>query len=275
MRNLITVMLLIFSFSVFAQVGQKINATQWAYYGQDFYNGKPTKDSIGIILNAIHSSAQGKFDAMGSSCTGPNCYQHTSVGYDGARNNLFGKIYVLSDAKGTFINDVYCQKNIYFNTVGEASGMHSTVNIEHTWPQSKFSTRFDKSIQKSDMNHLFLTDSVANSDRGNFEFGDLSGVANEIHAQNCSVSAVGRINGDRIFMPPVRHRGNVARALFYFATHYGLTISDAQEKVLRIWHKADPADTLEIARHEMIAGIQKVRNPFIDHPELVDQISNF
>ena len=275
MRNLLTVMLFILSFSVFAQVGQKINATQWAYYGQDFYNGKPTKDSISVILNSAHSTSNGKFDTIGSDCTGPNCYRHTSVGYDGARNNLFGKIYILSDAQGTFIKDVYCGKNIYFKSAEESSGMHTTVNIEHTWPQSKFSTRYEKGTQKSDMHHLFLTDSVANSDRGNHEFGDLSGVANEIHAQNCNISALGRAHGDLVFMPPVPHRGNVARALFYFATHYQLTISPEQEEVLRIWHKADPVDALEISRHEMISNIQKVRNPFVDHPALVDQISNF
>ena len=264
------------SLSVFAQVDQKINANQWAYYGQEFYNGGViNKDSLNKILNSAHTAASGKFDTFSSSCNGPNCYRQVSVGYDNARIYLFGKVYVLEDAKGTYVNEVYCDKNIYFKKVEDASSMHAEVNIEHTWPQSKFSSRYDRGMQKSDMHHLFLSDSVANSDRGNFEFGDLTGAKNEIHAQDCDISAVGRGKGGRVFMPPAEHRGNVARALFYFAVRYEMSISEEQERVLRIWAKADPVDANEIKRHEIIAKIQNIRNPFIDYPELADKISNF
>ena len=38
------------------------------------------------------------------------------------------------------------------------------------------------------------------------------------------------------------------------------------------WHNADPVDSFEIRRNNTIYSFQKNRNPFIDHPELVDYI---
>ncbi len=273
MQNLVTMALFFFSLSTFAQVGQKLSDKQWAYYGQEFYQGRVDKDSINKILTSTHSSIKGQFDSIGT-CTG-TCYKHTSVGYDNARKFLFGQIYVLRDAEGTYVDDVYCGKKFHFKEVEDASDMHAQVNIEHTWPQSKFSSKYERGMQKSDMHHLFLTDSVANSNRGNFEFGDVSGAPNQSSAQNCSISRLGRIGGDMLYMPPSPHRGNTARAIFYFSIHYGLTVSEQQEKILRQWHKSDPVDAIELSRHEQIAEIEKVRNPFIDHPELVEKISNF
>ena len=275
MKNLLAFIGILFSCSLLAQVSQRLPNKQLAYYGAEFFTGKVSKAALSQIINGNHMSEQGKPDIIGSNCGKGSCYQHTSVGYDGARKNLFEKIYVLNDSQGRFIKDVYCGKLFHFRDADEAGNMHSQVNIEHTWPQSKFNTRYEKGVQKSDMHHLFLTDSVANSQRGNFEFGDLTNVPNELNVQNCSISALGRIQGGEVFMPPTAHRGNVARALFYFATHYEMTISQTQEATLRKWHIADPVDADEVARHEMIANIQKSRNPFVDYPELVNKISDF
>ena len=273
MLKLVVLTLAFLSFSVHAQVGQKLSDKQWAYYGESFYQGPVNKDSIHKILASTHTTTKGKFDSIGN-CSG-TCYGHTSVGYDGARKYLFGQIYILRDAEGSYVSDVYCGKKFHFRSPDDASNMHAEVNIEHTWPQSKFSSHFERGMQKSDMHHLFLTDSVANSDRGNHEFGDVSAVKNELRAQNCDISRLGRLGGDMLYMPPSPHRGNVARALFYFAIRYELSISEEQEKVLRMWDKADPIDASEVARHEQVADIQKVRNPFVDHAGFADKISNF
>jgi endonuclease I len=37
----------------------------------------------------------------------------------------------------------------------------------------------------------------------------------------------------------------------------------------------DPVDAEEIARHEVIAKYQKVRNPFVDFPQLVEKVADF
>lgn len=93
--------------------------------------------------------------------------------------------------------------------------------------------------------------------------------------EGCRNSMMGLISGNEVYTPPARHRGNVARALFYFSMHYNLSISSAEETSLRRWHKEDPIDQAEITRHERIAKHQKIRNPFVDHPEIVDIIRDF
>jgi deoxyribonuclease-1 len=78
-----------------------------------------------------------------------------------------------------------------------------------------------------------------------------------------------------IFMPPVGHRGNVARSLFYFSVRYDIAINKNEEQILRQWHKMDPIDANEKARHEIVAKYQKVRNPFVDYPQLVEKVADF
>lgn len=274
MRSLIVISVLLFSTLTLGQTERRLPNGQLAYYGQDFYQRKVTKDSLYKILNEKHSITSGKHDSISTNCQS-TCYRHTSVGYDGARKILFGEIYVQNDRRGTYVQDVYCGKKFYYRSLSEVSGMHTEVNIEHTWPQSKFNGNFEKNMQKSDMHHLYLTDSMANNRRGNHSFGDIGNTHDELNVQDCERSKLGDIKGHFIFTPPKEHRGNVARSLFYFATRYKLFIHPAEEIILRQWHKMDPVDEAEKARHEMIAKHQKVRNPFIDFPELVEKVADF
>jgi endonuclease I len=86
---------------------------------------------------------------------------------------------------------------------------------------------------------------------------------------------LGTAGSQEVFEPPQDHKGNVARALFYFATRYELTIGKAEEEVLRKWNQEDPVDQEELDRNEEIFKVQQNRNPFVDFPELVDRISDF
>lgn len=261
---------------LFANVSQKLKNGHLAYYGQQFYANPSSisKDSLHDILNESHISSPEKYDEFTAECLGGTCYFHQPLGYDEARKTLFGKVYTLTDSNGTYVKDVYCGKNFYFRTVDEAMRMNTEVNTEHTWPQSKFSRSFSKSIQVSDMHHLFLTDSMANARRGNHEFGEVSEQEDELNMDDCTGSRLGH-KRDLVFYPPTPHRGNVARAIFYFAIRYKMTINKDQETTLRQWHKMDPVDDNERARHEIIANHQKVRNPFVDYPELVERIADF
>jgi endonuclease I len=42
-----------------------------------------------------------------------------------------------------------------------------------------------------------------------------------------------------------------------------------------MWHESDPVDQEELERNQMVFEIQGNRNPFIDQPNLVSQISDF
>lgn len=273
-------LLLFVSTLAFGQQDQKLPNGKWAYYGEEFYLTLASKKGFertlfNKIFNEAHQSVAGKFDVISTQCKS-GCYRHTSVGYDKARKIMFGELDTLRDAQGTYVLDVYCGKKFYFTNVDEVSSMHAQVNIEHTWPQSKFNGNYPKDMQKSDMHHLYLTDSQANSTRGNSPFGFVDSSEDRMGGEGCRASRHGfMIDGNDVYTPPAPHRGNVARALFYFSMHYNLGISKAEEMILRQWHKVDPVDANEIKRHEAIAKHQKVRNPFVDHPELVERISDF
>jgi deoxyribonuclease-1 len=266
-----------FSSLLFASIHEKMGQ-QYSYYGRDFYvrSAKAiSKEVIFDILTAQHLSRPKDFDQIGPKCSGQNCYSQLSIGYSQARKVLFGELYKQQDYEGTFVEDVYCGKKFYFRSLDQVSNMGSQVNIEHTWPQSKFNSSFDKELQKSDLHHLFLTDSLANNRRANHRFGETGGRHNELNVHDCDDSKLAEMDGEMVFTPPVEHRGNVARALFYFSVRYQLPIKNSEEKILKKWHAEDPVSDEEEERHEIIARYQNVRNPFIDHPEIVDQIQDF
>jgi deoxyribonuclease-1 len=273
MRSLLLILVLL-SVNVFAQTDRKIANGKLAYYGAEFYTAPVSKASLYKILASTHSIVSNQPDTLSAACTG-QCYKHTSVGYEGARKIMFGETFIERDAEGTFVKDVYCGKKFYFNDVSQISNMHTQVNIEHTWPQSRFSGKFDKNMQKSDMHHLYPTDSAANNKRANHEFGDATSTVDELNVESCAFSKLSHFSGDMIFMPPVGHRGNVARSLFYFSVRYDIAINKNEEQILRQWHKMDPIDANEKARHEIVAKYQKVRNPFVDYPQLVEKVADF
>lgn len=275
MKKTLVFALILLSFNAFSFVLDKLPNGDLAYYPKDFYASKKaghvTIEQLFDILSSSHSTQKNDYDVVGRCLV--DCYAHKSIGYDKARIVMFGERDLLMDGNQKYVTDVYCGKKYEFKEA--TSTDHTEVNIEHTWPQSKFSPRYDKGMQKSDMHHLYLTDSKANSDRGNNEFGIAGNAKNEIHAQDCEISTLFRGESGYLFQPPTAHRGNVARSLFYFAVRYNMPISKRQEAALREWDKADPIDAMEIARHEIVAKHQNVRNPFVDFPKLADQIADF
>lgn len=238
---------------------------------------KDLKNMLFEILASKHMKVRNGDDIVAAQCDGVNkCYSHQRLGYKTARRVLFGELHLEEDADGYFVKDVYCEKIISRKITRVGPGIipnNNILNCEHTWPQSRFSRAFEKGLQKSDLHHLFPTDSQGNSTRGNYEFGEVDGrPVNE----DCKASYYGaeKFSG-RYFEPPESHRGNVARALFYFAVRYKMKIRETEEEYLRKWHEDDPVDQEEMDRNDGIFDIQYNRNPFIDYPELVDSISDF
>ncbi len=56
---------------------------------------------------------------------------------------------------------------------------------------------------------------------------------------------------------------------------YKLSLDADLEDRLRHWHLMDPPDAWEEKRNSMIEVVQGNRNPFIDHPELVERVRDF
>ena len=270
MKKIYTLLLLTFSLSSLAVSN---------YYPESFdskmqkgsLSSEKLKSAIFEVLSETHTRRKGKADLIGCFADQGMCYSQRSLGYKGARKVLFGKLHLDEDSNGYFVKDVYCRKvvtpsqtNIGPNTIPNSNLM----NCEHTWPQSKFSRSFSKGMQKSDLHHLYPTDSRANSIRGNYEFGDVDGGS----LSNCEASHSEKPGH---FEPPTEHKGNVARALFYFSVRYKMKINPEQERTMRDWNIQDPIDAEERKRNEEIYNVQGNRNPFIDYPQLAHGITDF
>lgn len=279
----VLLVLLTTSFSFAAGTSQK-----FAYYGEEFYNNiangatsDELRDNISRVLESYHRSVANGFDEISRNCEGSGCYAQASIGYDGARVFLMGKFYLVDHGGGDYgVRDVYCDSEKTARDFRGSAGPGpnkipnaNVINVEHTWPQSKFSGH-GRSFQKSDLHHLFPTDSQANSTRGNFHFGE---VAQDTKQMNCRASRFGRATDGTsdIFEPPDNHKGNVARALFYFSIRYKIRINPSEETYLRKWSKEDPVDDEERARNQAIFEVQGNRNPFIDVEGLEDRIADF
>lgn len=176
-----------------------------------------------------------------------------------------------NDQRGSYVWDVYCQKPFPIHP-GEMPSPNE-LNIEHTWPQSRFTNRFPPHVQKSDLHHLFPTDSVANGHRGHMTFGEVVRATKDMPCDGIQVGQ--NSHGEIVFEGPAEHKGDMARAIFYFAVRYHMDIDPREEAALRKWHEEDPVSPEEMKRNDMIEKIQGNRNPFVDHPEYVEQIASF
>lgn len=162
------------------------------------------------------------------------------------------------------------------NTFG---GNANDWNREHVWAKSHgdFGTTPPAG---TDCHHMKPTDASVNSTRGNLDF-DMGG--------NPIAEAPGCYYDSDSFEPRDAVKGDVARILFYMAVRYegganepDLEVVDevntspnpkhGKLSALLIWNEQDPPDDFERHRNEVIYSYQENRNPFIDHPEYVQEI---
>lgn len=292
--NFIKTVIVFCSFSIFAQgASAQFRASQSVlvpYYGQEFYNdlksGVRNENLITRlkqVLRSYHIKQKSGPDQIASDCQGQSgCYAQSSIGYDRARVFLLGGFYLVKQADGYAVKEVYCDKEYGRSEFGKRQQpgpnqipANEVVNIEHTWPQSRFSGRHPKDVQKADLHHLFPTDSQLNAIRGNHNFGEVVKDKQQLKCNSGARFGSDTKSGRDIFEPPQDHKGNVARALFYFSVRYDLPIDPIEEAYLRKWNKEDPVDEEEARRNEEIFKQQGNRNPFVDFSEIVDSIENF
>jgi hypothetical protein len=193
---------------------------------------------------------------------------YVSLGYDNARDNMFATVdkYLTNDT----IECVYIGRKI--RAVNRTEAQNLGFDTEHTFPQSFFGSL---EPMKSDLFHMYPTDTYPNNKRSNYPFG--------IVVTATWDSAGSKLGHDyenvTVFEPRNKHKGNVARSLFYFCVKYnnvspGGFMTTKQENALRLWNVSDTVDANERARNNRIAALEHVRNPFIDHPELIDRIKS-
>jgi len=171
------------------------------------------------------------------------------------------------------------------DTCGNYRAEGDCFNREHIFPQSAF---YKKLPMRSDYFHIFPTDGKVNGVRSNYPHGEVtSTVWTSENGSKLGKSSLTGYNGE-VFEPIDEFKGDVARALLYFAIRYEDRIksfryvmldgtSDHVYKknflaVLIRWHKLDPVSDHERRRNDNGESFQGNRNPLIDHPEYVSQI---
>ena len=157
-------------------------------------------------------------------------------------------------------------------------------NREHTYPKSR---GFDSDSMDaySDCHHLMATANQINNARGNLDFDLVSNHPNkEIQSDNYGNKWI----NDVCFEPRDEVKGDVARMVFYMICRYNdskLNLDLTNEipsstyylgalDTLIKWHYEDPVSDKEIRRNDIVYSYQNNRNPFIDHPEWVNNLYN-
>lgn len=144
-------------------------------------------------------------------------------------------------------------------------------NREHVYAKSKGTPNLGTSGPGADGHHLRPADNTLNSTRGSLLFDDGTG------ATAYKTSRGGWYPGDE-------WKGDVARILMYMYVRYNSrclplnitmnpsTYSSDFPDILLKWNIEDPVSDFERQRNNVVAGIQKNRNPFIDNAYLATVI---
>lgn len=230
--------------------------------------GKSGKSLLGALFNVIGD--------------------HTVVSYDGLWN-----VYKTSDVRANgSVWDMYSTKEwvVGQQKCGNYKNVGDCINREHSFPKSWFN---DGRPMYSDAFHLYPTDGKVNGQRSNFPYGECSG--GTTLPPNGNVKALGRLGkstfagySGTVFEPVDEYKGDFARSYFYMATAYYDKISSWNSDMLAgnnfpafsswalnlllKWHRQDPVSDKEIKRNDAVYAYQHNRNPYIDHPELVEYI---
>ena len=238
------------------------------------------KTAFAAILTfwAAFAFAQGNYYNAVLDLTGQPLYTalhalistNSNSSYDGSKAEMFQDLdNVNGNVTCIYTGQVY---NVGYNYTGSTDP-----NTEHTYAQSWFSSP-ESSVKKADLHHLFPSNSVVNSSRGNLPFFTVAShaTANVYYNTTPWQSFRGpNTSGIQVFEPCDHSKGDIARALLYFNTRYYDTLT--QQNVNMIpdliqWHFADPPDATEITRNQGIYEFQTNRNPYVDHPEFVSRI---
>lgn len=175
------------------------------------------------------------------------------------------------------------------NQCGNQTAEGDCYNREHLVPQSSFGGAYP---MYSDIHHVIPTDGRVNNFRGSLPFGEVA--TPDWTSLNGSMRGSSAIVGysGTMFEPIDEFKGDIARALLYFATRYEDTVdaytsfdmfNGTNDQVFQNWaiemlldwhYNVDPVDQRERDRNHAAYNFQGNANPFVDHPEYANAIWN-
>lgn len=177
---------------------------------------------------------------------------------------------------------------------GSYNSENDCYNREHLFPQGFFN---GNAPMKADVHHVIPSDGYVNGQRSNYPFGEVSSPTwTSNNGSKVGPNTFGSYSGT-VFEPIDEFKGDIARALLYFAVRYENNWNDSgwdphtdnnnplngtsdqfyedwYIDLLLDWHANDPVVQAEIDRNNAAYNFQGNANPFVDHPEFVNMIWN-
>jgi hypothetical protein len=195
---------------------------------------------------------------------------HINHSYDNARARMYSVI----DNVGGQVRCIYTGE--WINHAGGSTPPE--FSAEHTYCNNWYGGHAEEAYCESDLHSLHPARQDVNSSRGNDPFDYVTTIS-RIWGSDDYLSYRGtNAYGFSVFDVADEFKGNVARAILYFAVRYYGDNSNFtrfevnQLPILLQWHALDPVDQREIDRNESVYEFQGNRNPFIDRPEFVADI---
>jgi endonuclease I len=244
-----------------------------------------------VLIFVSNSAAQN--DTIGSGLNETDLIQFLRTNYtpsspkdyDEARDSMYQQLDVdLTDS----LTCVYSGLRAKADGTRTPSNGSLSFNTEHSWPQSFYD---NAEPMRGDIHHLYPVWSSVNSSRGNHPFAEVNDNSTTswwYWKNGAKLESIPSSNIDLYseyfndtFEPREDHKGNAARAMFYFWTLYQNNadiVNDAfdneayfngMKETLYQWHQDDPVDAAELQRSEGIESIQGNKNPFIHDTTLI------
>ncbi|HHF3024850.1 TPA: endonuclease [Vibrio diabolicus] len=276
--------------------------------GDEFAKSETTDFTLGDsttsppVVDGYYQAASGKTGYALKTALFNIINNHTSRGYSAVwtlvKDADIDRYY---ENDGSIL-DMYSEKPagtdaISFTKVTDQCGQYrqegDCYNREHSFPKSWFGGKVEP--MNSDGHHLFATDGYVNAKRSNWPFGEVA-TATYVSSNGSKLGQASTSLGysGTVFEPIDEFKGDFARAYFYMATRYENVVGNWEGNssnadavldgssstvfepwmlnMLKRWHKNDPVSEKEQNRNQQVFEFQGNRNPFVDHPEFVEQI---
>lgn len=207
-------------------------------------------------------------------------YNHNQVSSYSALPEYFEKTDLYPESRRWW--DMYSDIPLY-------SPSFSGLNREHSFPKSWWGGSTDIPAYV-DLYHLYPAEADANQKKSNYPLGTVGTAKFDNGVSKVGYPVNGQGGGaSQVFEPDDEYKGDFARTYFYMVTCYSNltwntrymwmlqqndypTLTSWAVNLLLKWHREDPVSDKETNRNEAVYRIQNNRNPFIDHPELVEYI---
>jgi endonuclease I len=233
---------------------------------------------IGQIPSGYYNTAENKSDQALQLALHNIIDDHTDYPYSSNSTDTWD-ILKVADADPNNANNVIL---IYTRESVNGQQEYDGWNREHVWAKSRGDFGISRPMG-TDVHNLRASNINVNSTRSNYSFENCtSNSCEQTYGNSYSSSAL-------VFEPRDEDKGDVARIIFYMVVRYegdsGEEDLEMTESILSVssksprhgvrstlleWHELDPVDDFERNRNDVIYSYQGNRNPFIDHPEIVD-----